>query len=102
MATVSTAPDLEKVFKALSSSARRDALQMLAETAAQDGECCALNEVCACKISDRLGLSASTVSHHMSVLQDAGLISSRKDGLWVYYSVRRDALHDVAGWLSGL
>lgn len=102
MAIVSVAPDLEKVFKALSASARRDALQMLAETAAEDGACCTLNEVCACKISERLGLSPSTVSHHMGVLQDAGLVSARKDGLWVYYSVRRDALHDVAEWLLGL
>ena len=42
-------------------------------------------ELCVCQIIEMLGLAPSTVSKHLSVLQQAGLIESRKDGRWVYY-----------------
>jgi ArsR family transcriptional regulator len=109
MATAATAAagsdttrDLDTVFKALDSAARRDALRMISESSTDDPVCCGPQEVCACKISERLGLSASTVSHHMAILQEAGLVSARKDGLWVYYSVRKDALGEAADWLARL
>ncbi len=44
--------------------------------------------MCACVFSDRLGLGAPTVSHHMKALVDAGLVSAEKRGLWVYYRLR--------------
>lgn len=104
--TVATEPrtsNLDAVFKALASSHRREILQMLS-AADRDGAktCCAAEEVCACKISDRLGLSPSTTSHHMSVLRDAGLVSGRKDGTWTYYTLRRDALSAAADALANL
>ena len=100
-ATRSSKVDLDAVFKALASTHRRDVLRMLSE---QEGPktCCAAEEVCACKISDRLGLSPSTTSHHMSVLREAGLVSARKDGLWTYYTLRRQALEEAALALRGL
>jgi ArsR family transcriptional regulator len=64
--------------------------------------CCAAEEVCACKISEHLGLSPSTTSHHMSVLRDAGLVTGRKDGTWTYYTLRRDVLSEAAGMLTNL
>lgn len=49
-------------------------------------------ELCACQIVGLLGLAPSTVSRHLSVLERAGLISSRKDGRWVYFRLAgRDA-----------
>ncbi len=42
-------------------------------------------ELCACEIQAATGLTHATVSHHMSVLADAGLISSRREGKWMYY-----------------
>ena len=42
-------------------------------------------ELCVCQLIDLLGLSPSTVSKHMSILQQAGLVSRRKDGRWHYY-----------------
>lgn len=97
------ATDLDAVFKALASSHRREILQMLSATGSEGGKtCCAAEEVCACKISDRLGLSPSTTSHHMSVLREAGLVSGRKDGTWTYYTIRRDALSAVAEVLKDL
>lgn len=88
---------LDLIFKALASDHRREILRMLsAADADTDKTCCAAEEVCACKISDRLGLSASTTSHHMSILRRAGLVNGRKDGLWVYYTIRREALEQAA------
>lgn len=85
------------VFKALASEHRREILRILGEASADpDKTCCAPDEVCACKISDRLGLAPSTVSHHMSVLRTAGLVAARHDGSWVYYSLCRDALDRAA------
>jgi len=42
-------------------------------------------ELCVCQITEMLGLATPTVSRHMSVLQQAGLVKSRKDSRWVYY-----------------
>ena len=42
-------------------------------------------ELCVCQLIELMGLSASTVSKHLSILRDAGLLDSRKDGRWVYY-----------------
>lgn len=94
---------LDAALKALASAQRREILRFLASRAAEPGKtCCTQDEVCACKLSEHLGLVASTVSHHMSVLRDAGLVSARKDGTWVYYSVLRDALAAVAAEIDTL
>lgn len=96
-----TADRIDAIFKALASSHRRDILGMLSECTAEPGKsCCAPEEMCACKISERLGLSNSTTSHHMSVLTAAGLVSARKDGVWTYYALRRDALAAAADALK--
>ena len=88
---------LDEVFKALASEHRREILRVLSESTPERGKtCCAAEEVCACKLSDHLGLSPSTVSHHMSVLRSAGLVDGRKDGLWTYYTLRRDVLATAA------
>jgi len=95
--------NLDAVFKALASGHRREILYMLSLA---DGEaaktCCAADEVCSCKIAERLALSPSTTSHHMSVLRDAGLVSGRKDGTWTYYTLKRDALAAAAEVLTDL
>lgn len=67
-----------------------------------DGDCCSPEGICACDISKHLGLSPSTVSHHMKILQEAELVSARKKGLWVYYSPRCETLMAVCGDLGRL
>jgi len=42
-------------------------------------------ELCVCQITELFGLAPSTVSRHLSILQQAGLVTSRKDGRWIYY-----------------
>ncbi|MDJ0837815.1 MAG: metalloregulator ArsR/SmtB family transcription factor [Acidobacteriota bacterium] len=65
---------LARVFKALSDGSRLRALSALQN-----------NELCVCQIVELLGLAPSTVSKHMSILADAGLVESSKKGRWVYY-----------------
>jgi DNA-binding transcriptional ArsR family regulator len=92
-----TRTQLDEVFKALASEHRREVLRLLSEATPEPGKtCCSADEVCACKLSDHLGLSPSTISHHMSVLKAAGLVTGRKDGLWTYYTLRRDVLEKAA------
>lgn len=45
-------------------------------------------ELCACEIQAATGLSHATVSHHMAVLAEAGMITSRREGKWMYYSLK--------------
>lgn len=97
------AAQLDALFKALASEHRRAILGMLSEADSEATKtCCAIDEVCACKISDRLGLAPSTISHHVSVLRDAGLISVRKQGTWSYYSLNRSSLGIAAAALNSL
>jgi ArsR family transcriptional regulator len=91
-ATQLTEEQADAAFKALASAHRREILRMLSETSDPGKTCCAPDEVCACKISERLGLSPSTVSFHMAALMKGGLVAGRKEGLWTYYTVRGDAL----------
>jgi ArsR family transcriptional regulator len=95
------ANELDEVLVALASSTRRSIVRVLSEAPADRG-CPGRNEVCACKFAERLGLAPSTVSHHMGVLVRAGLVSARKDGLWVHYSLDRGVLAEVAEELKSL
>ncbi|MHB1018183.1 MAG: ArsR/SmtB family transcription factor [Coriobacteriia bacterium] len=95
--TILTEAQLDAALKALASAPRREILRMLTADADVPGKvCCSQDEMCGCTLAERLGLAASTISHHTSVLRDAGLITSRKDGTWVYYTARADVLAAVA------
>lgn len=101
--TVIDATRVEGAFKALASVQRREILRILGESTPDPGKtCCGPDEVCGCRLSERLGLAASTISHHMSVLRAAGLVDARKDGSWVYYTLRREALQAVKEELDRL
>lgn len=82
----------DAAFKALASPHRREILRVLGKAAQSDKTCCAPEEVCACRISEHLSLSPSTVSFHMAALSKGGLVSGRKDGTWTYYTLRREVL----------
>lgn len=93
----------DRVFKALASRPRREILALLvAETDGNAGGCCSPEDVCACDLSERLGLGAPTVSHHMKVLLDAGLVSARKSGQWVHYRLRDDTVLVIVDSLLAL
>ena len=68
--------DTARVFKAFCDENRLRILEMLRT-----------GEKCACKLLDDLRITQSTLSHHMKILCDAGIVQGRKDGKWVYYSI---------------
>ncbi|RQD78306.1 metalloregulator ArsR/SmtB family transcription factor [Desulfonatronospira sp. MSAO_Bac3] len=57
-------------------------------------------ELCVCQITELLGLSTATVSRHISVIQNAGLVTSRKDSRWVYYRLADDFPGRLRQWLE--
>jgi ArsR family transcriptional regulator len=102
-APVLSETQLDAALKALASAQRREIVRFLIERGNEAGKsCCASDEVCGCKLSEHLGLSAPTISHHMAVLREAGLVTGRKDGTWVYYTVQGDVLAAVAAAVEGL
>lgn len=78
------ARDLATMFKALADPAR---LRLLSLIASRDG-----GEACVCDLTEPVELSQPTVSHHLKILTDAGLLTRDKRGKWAYYAVVPEAL----------
>ena len=81
------------LLKALADPVRLRLLSLVASHA--DGE------ACVCDLNDAFELSQPTISHHLKVLHDVGLLDRTKRGVWVYYAVRREVLADVAALIGG-
>ncbi len=56
-------------------------------------------KVCVCELVPLFNLSQPTVSHHLKVLRDAGIVASERQGLWAYYYVIPGALEEFSAWL---
>ncbi|MGJ3508025.1 ArsR/SmtB family transcription factor [Enemella sp. A6] len=80
------------MLKALSDSTR---LRLLSHVAASGGD-----PVCACDLTEPLGISQPTVSHHMKKLVDAGLLTREQRGRWAHYSVVPEAFAELREFLS--
>ncbi|MGD8214226.1 ArsR/SmtB family transcription factor [Aestuariimicrobium sp. Y1814] len=78
-----SAQDLARVFKALGDPTR---LRLVSLIAAADGA-----EACICDLTGPVGLSQPTVSHHMKLLVEAGLVTREQRGKWAYYRLAGDA-----------
>lgn len=83
---------LAPMFRALGDPVRLRLLSLIASHAG--------GEVCVCDLTPRFALSAPTISHHLKVLREAGLVDSDRRGTWVYYRLRPDALDRLAGVLD--
>ncbi len=59
-------------------------------------------EACVCDLNDAFDLSQPTISHHLKVLHQVGLLDRSKRGVWVYYSVNRAAIADLGGLIGGV
>jgi ArsR family transcriptional regulator len=70
--------ELETLFKALADKTRLRILALLGN-----------NEVCVCHIHECLGLPQPTISRHLSYLRKSGLVTARRDGVWMHYQVSR-------------
>jgi ArsR family transcriptional regulator len=92
-------PDVERVAaeriarlaKALGDPVRLQLVDVLRQHA---------GKVCVCELVPLFDLSQPTVSHHLKVLREAGIVGSERQGLWAYYYVIPDALKELARWLN--
>lgn len=83
-----SADDLAQLLKAVADPAR---LQLLALIRASE-----TGEACVCDLTEPLGLSQPTVSHHLKVLVDAGLVTRERRGTWAFFSIVSTRLAEIA------
>ena len=57
-------------------------------------------QLCPCELAPLFHLTQPTISHHLKVLKNAGVLDSEKHGLFMYYYIRPGALDELAGWLT--
>lgn len=86
------AADLARVFKALGDPVRLRLLSMIASKAG--------GEVCVCDLTPAFDLSQPTISHHLKLLRQAGLIDCERRGTWVYYWLLPETTDRLAGLLT--
>ncbi len=84
---------LARGFTALSDPVRLRVLSMLADSEA--------GEVCVCDFVDPLGKSQPTISHHLKILSEAGLVRGDRRGKWVWYSLDRARLAELRSAIDG-
>jgi ArsR family transcriptional regulator len=80
------------MLKALADPVR---LRLMSIVASHEG-----GEACVCDLNDAFDLSQPTISHHLKVLHDSGLLERDKRGVWVYYRARLDALTGLAAMIG--
>ena len=81
----------QETFKALGDPTRRAILDLLKGGAKTAGE-----------IGSQFDMTGATVSHHLSVLRDAGLISDQRRGKYIDYELNLSILDEITGWIAGL
>ena len=81
---------LAPMFKALGDPVRLRLLSLIASTA----------EICVCDLTGAFEVTGATISHHLRVLRESGMIDGERRGTWVYYRVRKDALDLLGGLLT--
>jgi ArsR family transcriptional regulator, arsenate/arsenite/antimonite-responsive transcriptional repressor len=82
--------NMAMVFKALCDPNRLMIIEMLKS-----------GEKCACKILENLNVAQSTLSHHMKILCESGLVDSRRDGKWMHYSLNKQGFETARKLLAG-
>jgi len=87
----------EKLARSLRAIADPARLRLISMIAAHDGQ-----EACVCDLTEPLGLGQSTVSHHLKVLVDAGILTRDKRGTWAYYRLVPGALESLAGLIAAV
>lgn len=78
-----------KILKAIGDDTRLRIFEMLRQ-----------GSLCACKILDKFDITQPTLSHHMKILCDCGLVLAERDGKWVYYSLNCEKLNELIAFLG--
>ena len=86
-----TRDEVSLICKAMSDPNRLRIIEMLTK-----------GEKCGCELLDELQVTQPTLSHHMKVLGDCGLVSSRKDGKWQHYSIDSQRFSQFKGYLNSV
>lgn len=86
--TADRAAELAVMFKAIADPVR---LRVLSAISAHAG-----GQACVCDVSDGLDVTQPTISHHLKVLREAGLVTSERRASWVYYRIVPEALHRLS------
>jgi ArsR family transcriptional regulator len=81
------------MFRALGDPTRLEIYRLIA---AQPGP------ICVCDVVDRFPVSQPTISHHLKVLREAGLVTVSRRGVWAYYAADPRGLARLRGWLDAL
>jgi ArsR family transcriptional regulator len=89
--TATQAAGLAQILKALADPTR---LRLVSMVAGHEG-----GEACVCELTDPLGLAQPTISHHLKILVDAGILTRDKRGKWAYYALVPGALDPVSAVL---
>ncbi len=79
---------MNSLFKALNDSTRRKILELLKKKDMTAGE-----------IADKFNISKPSISHHLDLLKQAGLVEAEKDGQYIYYSINTTVVDDILKWL---
>jgi ArsR family transcriptional regulator, arsenate/arsenite/antimonite-responsive transcriptional repressor len=90
--TARQASDLARILRALADPTR---LRLVSMVAAHEG-----GEACVCDLTDPLGLTQPTISHHLKILVEAGIFTREKRGKWAYYALVPSALRALSAVLS--
>jgi ArsR family transcriptional regulator, arsenate/arsenite/antimonite-responsive transcriptional repressor len=90
--TLAAMADLARLLKALADPTR---LRLVSMVAAHDG-----GEACVCELTDPLGLTQPTISHHLKILVDAGIFTPDKRGVWAYYALVPAVMDALSAVLS--
>ncbi|MCA1707899.1 MAG: metalloregulator ArsR/SmtB family transcription factor [Actinobacteria bacterium] len=85
------AAELARVFKAIADPVRLRLLSLIASHAG--------GEACVCDLTGAFALTGPTISHHLKVLREAGLVDSQRRGTWIYYRVQPDLLAQLSSVL---
>lgn len=83
--------DLNTLFKALNDTTRREILELLKEKDLTAGE-----------IADQFNISKPSISHHLDLLRQAGLVVSVKEGQYIYYSLNTTVMDEMLKWIINL
>ena len=80
--------DAAVIYKALSDSKRLQIIEMLSD-----------GEMCGCKLLESFDIAQPTLSHHMKILCDCGLVNDRKEGKWHHYSINVEAWKEFGDFI---
>lgn len=59
-------------------------------------------ELCACKVLEEFNITQPTLSYHMKILCDSGLVNSRRDGIWMKYTINKEAYDRLKGFIDNV